>query len=228
VKTEFLKDYDYRITGESAFQLVTIKQKLGESVTDYYTRSALAIEDSAQGLPETGSEAELARQKTTVTHLQRNIFISCLREELRTEVLRHDTNTLDEAKEQAQRAEFLSSRNQQKPAAISAIYMDELEALLDQIMCLEAKDEDEEEIREEEIAAINAYRTRKGRKPIRGGFRRRISAQTPFTGKCFNCDKVGHISRNCRQPLRETSNQGQVKSIQEERPSLAPLSPLNW
>jgi len=29
------------------------------------------------------------------------------------------------------------------------IYMDELDALLDQIMCLEAKDEDEEEMRDE-------------------------------------------------------------------------------
>lgn len=78
VKSEFLKDYDYRITGESAFQLVTVKQKLGESVTDYYARAALAIEDSARGLPETGSDAELARQKTTVTHFQRHIFISGL------------------------------------------------------------------------------------------------------------------------------------------------------
>jgi len=228
VKAEFLKDYDYRITGESAFQLVTVKQKLGESVTDYYARSALAIEDSSRGLPETGSDAELARQRTTVTHFQRNIFISGLREELRTEVLRHDTNTLDEAKEQARRAEFLSSRNQLKPATISAIYMDELEALLDQIMRLDARDEDEEEMREEEIAAINAYRHRKGRKPFKGGFRRKISAQTPFTGKCYNCDKVGHLARNCRLPRRETSNSGQVKAIQEEKPSLAPLSPLNW
>lgn len=90
---------------------------------------------------------------------------------MRAEVLRHDTTTLDEAKEQARRAEFLSSRNQLKLAVISAIYMDELEALLDQIMRLETKDEDEEEIREEEIAAINAYRKRKGRKPFKGGFR---------------------------------------------------------
>jgi len=106
--------------------------------------------------------------------------------------------------------------------------MDKLEALLDQIMLLEAKDEDEEEMRDEEIAAINAYRTRKGRKPCKGGFRHRIAAQTPFTGKCFNCDRVGHLSRNCRQPRRESSNPNQIKAIQEERPSLAPLNPLKW
>jgi len=45
VKSEFLKDYDYRISGESGSRLITVKQKMGESVTDYYARSTLAIED---------------------------------------------------------------------------------------------------------------------------------------------------------------------------------------
>jgi len=32
IKYEFLIDYDYRITGESAFRLLTLRQKLGENV----------------------------------------------------------------------------------------------------------------------------------------------------------------------------------------------------
>jgi len=55
--------------------------------------------------------------------------------------LRHKVKTLDEAKEQARRAEFLRTQNQLKSASILAIFVDELSALLDQVMSLEAKDE---------------------------------------------------------------------------------------
>jgi len=227
VRNEFLKDYDYRITGESAFKLLTLKQKLNESIVDYYARTALAIEDSSRGLDEPEDEDEIAVQKQAVRHFHRYMFISGLREDLRSEVLRHDVRTLDDAKEQARRAEFLRNQNQLKPAAISAIFVDELSALLDQVMSLDARDEDEEELRDEEIAAINAYRGKKGRKPYRGGPRRRVAAQSNSnsTIKCFNCDKMGHMARNCRAPKREN----QIRAIQEdEEKPLLKLSPLNW
>jgi|GEM_PF-5404293 len=228
VKNEFLKDYDYRITGESAFKLLTLKQKLNESVVEYYARTALAIEDSSRGLDEPTEEDDAATvQKEAVRHFHRYMFISGLREDLRSEVLRHEVKTLDEAKEQARRAEFLRNQNQLKPAAISAIFVDELSALLDQVMSLDARDEDEEELRDEEIAAINAYRGKKGRKPYRGGPRRRVAAQSNShsTIKCFNCDKMGHMARNCRAPKREN----QIRAIQEdEEKPLLKLSPLNW
>jgi len=141
-KNEFLKDYDYRIKGES-FQATHLeKQKLNESIVDYYARTALAIEDSSRGLDEPEDEDEIAVQKQAVRHFHRYMFISGLREDLRSEVLRHDVQTLDDAREQARCAEFLRNQNQLKPASISAIFVDELAALLDQVMSLDARDDD--------------------------------------------------------------------------------------
>jgi len=34
IKSEFLKDHDYRTTGESAFKLLALKEKLNEGVID--------------------------------------------------------------------------------------------------------------------------------------------------------------------------------------------------
>jgi len=169
----------------------------------------------------------LGRSLRMSSHFHRYMFISGLREDLRSEVLRHDVRTLDEAREQARRAEFLRNQNQLKPAAISAIFVDELSALLDQVMSLDARDDNEEELRDEEIAAINAYRGKRGRKPYRGGQRRRVAAQSNSNSaiKCFNCDKLGHIAQNCRAPKREN----QIRAIQEEEEKpLLKLSPLNW
>jgi len=66
-----LKDYDYRITGESAFRFLTLKQKLGENVVDYYAQTAMAIEDSTRGLGDEGTEAEKTTQKKTIKHFHR-------------------------------------------------------------------------------------------------------------------------------------------------------------
>lgn len=124
----------------------------------------MAIEDSTRGLDEYESEEEIMVQKKAITHFHRYMFISELLEDLKAEVLRHKVKTLDEAKEQARRAEFLRTQNQLKSASILAIFVDELSALLDQVMSLEAKD-DKDELSDEEIAAINAYRGKKGCKP---------------------------------------------------------------
>jgi len=78
--------------------------------------------------------------------------------------------------------------------------MDELESLLDQIMSLRPKDEDKDELRDEEIAAINAYHSRKGPKPFQGHPRRQIATQANFTGKCYTVTRQDTLPGTVRVP----------------------------
>jgi hypothetical protein len=230
VKAEFLKDYEYRIDGESQFRMLTLKQKAGETVVDFFSRVSLAMQDVKKGVPASTDDQVKAGHAQAMLHVLKNLFISGLREDLRKEVLRHTITTLTQAKEQARKAEFLHATGQLENRGISSLAIEEMVCSIEQVVQLDDKELNEDELCDEEIAVINHVRHRRGKKLLRFP-RRRIAAtgagtpRGPFNGKCFNCDKVGHLARNCLQPRRE-----QVRSVDEERKETASigLAPLNW
>ena len=206
VKTEFLKDYDYRMTGESSYKLISLKMKAGETVVDFFSRVSAATMDMKRGITEETTADTRAASERMLRHVQKNLFISGLREEIKTRVLNDPPSDLRGTKESARKAEFITKNAGYKPIASVAI-MDEVIAALDMALDISPRENDEEELQEEEIAAINNWRRSKGRKPFNRNFKRR----TPFQGKCHNCDKVGHFARFCREPKRG------VKSLDGER-----------
>lgn len=216
LKAEFLKDYDYRIQNESAFQLLNLRQKTGERIVDYFARVSYAITDMSRGLLETEQDEDTkAIMKRAMYHVQKNLFISGMRESLKTAVLRAPPATLEDAKEAARKAEFIEGTpNLRTSLPIAAIETNgELTAMLESIMSLEPADTDEEELQEQEIAVINNWRKARGRKPFnRNVFRRRNGPSGPFQGKCHNCDKTGHMARYCKAPRSNRS----VRSVDEE------------
>jgi hypothetical protein len=47
-----------------------------------------------------------------------------------------------------------------------------------------------------------------------------LAERRKFNGKCYNCDQTGHISRNCREPKREQSQQPQRGAVNQEKKNL--------
>lgn len=220
LKEEFLKDFDYRIQKESAFQLLNLRQKVGESIVEYFARVSHAVADMSRGLLEVEEdEEEKATLKKAMKHVQKNLFISGMRESLKTAVLRTPPASLEDAKEAGRKAEFIEGqKGSQTSVSISAIETNrELSEMLESIMSLDTPEEEDQEdqLQEQEIAVINNWRRSRGRRPLSNRFntRRRTGGPAgPFSGKCHNCDKVGHMARYCKAPR----NPRAVRSMDDE------------
>jgi hypothetical protein len=113
--------------------------------------------------------------------------------------------------------------------------MKAMEDEIDQIGRPEDEEDVVEECDEDEIALINRYRSRIGKRPFQrrgGGARGRGGGMMiRFPGKCYNCDKPGHRSADCRQPrkngIRAVDDECERRDGTEEK--LSVISPLkNW
>jgi hypothetical protein len=148
---------------------------------------------------ESTQDGKEARQRT-ILHTHKNIFVSGLRENLRAAVLNHAIPTLKDAKEEARKAECLQGAERAKPT--SGMW-EEVSAIMDTVLEVDDRGDEDDDFHEEEVAAINNWRARHRRRPVKWTPRRRFGGNNgPFQGKCHNCDKVGHIARNCREPKR--------------------------
>ena len=74
VKTEFLKDYDYRMTGESSYKLISLKMKIGESVVDFFSRVSKATMDMKRGIADEPTADTKAASERMLRHVQKNLF----------------------------------------------------------------------------------------------------------------------------------------------------------
>jgi len=214
LKKEFLTDYDYRVAESSSYRLTTLRQKIGESVVTFFARVSQAANDMYDGMPEETNEDKKAAREEVILHTCKNMFVSGLRENLRAAVLNNPIPTLKEAKEQAKKAECLQGVERPKP---TMSMWEEVSAVMDTIIEIGDRGEEDEDFHEEEVMAINSWRARNRRRPVRWTPRRRYpnAGQGTFQGKCHNCDKVGHIARNCREPKK---SQG-IKSMDEKNSS---------
>jgi hypothetical protein len=65
--------------------------------------------------------------------------------------------------------------------------------------------------------AINQWWKKMGKKPIRG-------RRNNFNGngnssndiKCYNCNKLGHISKNCNAPRRSQSDRSKTNNVKKK------------
>jgi uncharacterized protein (UPF0305 family) len=182
-----------------------------------------------EGVACRGETASIETRK----HFQKAIFIGGLRDDIRTGVLndKDARQTLVSAKKGAQTREYVEISKRRTLTGTSVSAMKEMEDEIDQIG-QEEEEEADDEYGEDEIALINRYRARIGKRPFRrGGARGRGGAPVRFTGKCYNCDKPGHRSADCRQPrrsgIRAVDEDPAGRDDREERLSMiAPLK--NW
>jgi len=188
VKKEFLATYAPTITGQTAQAIGQLEQKSTETVNDYFGRLDQAIDEMMETFAKTRTTHEDTLDQVR-NHMQKYLFIGGLRDSLRTDVLKTTTATLAEALKEASKTELIHKKQPSK------------------IFAIEDGEETEEtfaELDEEEIMAINQRRQRMGKKLIR----RRDSPNV----KCYNCNKMGHIAKNCSMPRRKP-----IRAIQEER-----------
>ncbi len=223
VKKQFLTDYQFKIKGSVAYKLEALKQRSNERVIDFFSRVNEEMENFMEGVTQKTHSAAVE----TRTHFQKAIFIAGLRDELKSQILtdKDARKTLLTARTAAQTLEYVDvAKRRTSVNPVSA--MKDMEDEIDQIG---QDDNADEEVAEDEIALINKYRARIGRRPMRRGGNRGVGGR--FTGKCFNCDRTGHRSSDCRQPKRNG-----VRSVNEEEEhretpeeQLSVISPLkNW
>ena len=132
--------------------------------------------------------------------------------------------TLLSARSAAQTMEYVETAKR-RTTTNPVMAMQETEMEIDQIG-QDATEDDEFD--EDEISLINRYRNRVGKRPFRG---RGGRGGTRFTGKCYNCDRPGHRSADCRQPkrngVRSVAEEGDQRDDRENQLSMiAPLK--NW
>lgn len=185
VKTEFLETYQPTMTGKTAHAIGQLEQKSNETVNDYFNRLDQVTEEMMEACTNTPA-GHKATKDIVRNHIQRYLFIGGLRENIRTEVLKDNGVTLAEALKAASKTELILKRDGNKIFSVDEdATPGDLDGFLDP----------------EELMAINNWRARKGRKPLQ---------RTPMI--CYNCNKPGHISKNCTAPRKPRK----IRSIEEE------------
>jgi hypothetical protein len=134
-------------------------------------------------------------------HVQKQLFTGGLKESIRVEVLKAQSATLMDSLKEASKVKLILK----KPA--------------NRLFAIDETDDDEHEndLDEDEIMAINQRRKRMGKRPINGrrnnfgGNNSNNNGQTNVI-KCYNCNRLGHISKNCMAPRKKP-----IRSIQDEQ-----------
>ena len=193
VRKEFLQTYAPTITGQTAHAVGQLEQRNGESVNDYFGRLDQIVEEMMASL--SLSQSHAAGGEAARNHIQKYLFIGGLRESLRLDVLKTKTITLADALKEASKSELIHKK-QGKIFSIEE----------------ELEDGNDPDLDEDEIAAINHRRMRMGKRPLKKRFGNRNATNDEI--KCYNCNRMGHIAKNCNAPRRR-----QIRAIDEVEPN---------
>lgn len=189
VRKAFLETYAPTITGQTAHAIGQFEQRTGETVNDYFGRLDQIIDEIVVSFPATAIKCQTTYEDLR-NHFQKYLFIGGLKETTRMEVLKASPSDLSSSLNEACKSELIYKKQNSRVFAIE-----------------ENSDETTElDLDEEEIAAINQRRARMGRKPL---VRRKFN---PAEMKCYNCNRMGHIAKNCTAPRRKP-----IRSIQEDQ-----------
>ena len=201
VRGQFIEDYEPQFTARThCTNFGELTQRPGETPLNFYGRIVVVMERIEEDRPahidvveiEGGHQgSKLEGYVQGLAHVRHLLFVSGLRDEIRVKVMEAHKATIRESLKIATDAE-LFLRDKKKAATVSAV--SKAEAVPE-----EEEEEGEEDFNDEEIAAINAIRTRQGKPP----FKRRFPARRMKGDlKCRYCKKTGHMQRECRSRIR--------------------------
>jgi hypothetical protein len=225
VKDEFLKAYATKYTPLSICKtLHTLRMKSEDTVQMFHNRVLTTFsqarfnrpatimqflgsaEDEDRVYHEGGTERQIPQDSLDKLvavgatqmewYLMMVVFVGGLHERIRDKVMQANPEDMEEALHEARKQEMIYDEERKpKGVVVTAVKTqdknDEEREKEDQILMI-----DEDEV--EQIEAVNAIRRRQNRPQIKYRVRRR----------CFNCNKPGHIAKNCRLPRRSTPNSG--------------------
>jgi hypothetical protein len=209
VKTAFLKYYEPKYSAVlTCNNLQDLHQRPGEPVHRYYLRLFDALEKFKEIQPALGAvrhapaaganlaDADMIAAKQEGADeqdlfMRRQLFLAGLSERYRAKAMEADKATLGETVDYAIELERIYQRDMKK---------------LNVIQESDTGPTSPEDWDDEEVAAINAIRLRKGKPPFRrfsanqGAAPRREGFGGPV--KCRYCKKLGHMQKECRSRLR--------------------------
>lgn len=211
VKTAFLKYYEPKYSATTTCSnLQDLHQKPGEPVHRYYLRLFDALEKFKETQPALGAvrhapaagvalaDADMVAAKQEGADeqdmfMRRQLFIAGLSDQFRIKAMEAAKPTLGEAVDHAIELERIQQRTIKKVNVIQD----------PDIGSPEAEDWDEEE-----LAAINAIRLRKGKPPFKRFQSSNQGSGPKKTGpggspKCRYCRKMGHMQKECRSRIRD-------------------------
>jgi Retrotransposon gag protein/Zinc knuckle len=199
VRQAFLETYAPTITGQTAHAIGQMEQRANETVNDYFGRLDQIVDEMLSTFP-TPATSYVKTYEDVRNHMQKYLFIGGLRENIRVEVLKVTPTTLADALKEACKAELILKKQNNRIFAIEDENNEQAETDLD----------------DDEIMAINRRRQRLGKRPIvrrRPGNNANPNANANANDiKCYNCNRMGHISKNCTAPRRKP-----IKAIEENQ-----------
>lgn len=212
VKREFLSTYEPKYTAKTTCaNFADLTQRSGETVNDYYLRICEAMARICEAKPAAMTTVRTAvlianppaandNDRETIKRegildaekfFRHQLFLAGLAHHLRSKVMEANKNTLRESVALAIELETIHGR----PGARTTVAAVQQEEDLGEMAGIR------DDIEDDELAAINAIRQRKGKAPFRRPFRSGFNGQAgsqPVMGNCRYCKKPGHHQKKCR------------------------------